>query len=190
MPETEQTPSGEAGKKDGESPSEESLDKLRGEIASLEKALADERRRANEYLSRLQYLQADFENYLKKVEKDFEEKKRFANEQLILKLLNVVEDLEKAVSASKHSEENPLHRGVKMVLRELKQLLQREGLSEIDALGQDFDPRKHEAVGQVETDDEEGKVIRELRKGYMLHGKVLRPSMVEVAKKKVSEGHT
>ena len=166
---------------------DEEVEKLREKLSTLEKALTEEKKRTDDYLSKMQYLQADFENYLKRIKKDADEQKKFATEQMIVKLLDIAENLERAVESVKTIGDNPLNSGVKMVLKELKKLLQQEGISEIESVGKLFNPNIHEAVGQVETDnDSEGKVIRELRRGYMLHGKVLRPSMVEVTTKKAT----
>ena len=166
------------------------MEELREKLSTLEKALTEEKKRADDYLSRMQYLQADFENYIKRIKRDVDEQKKFATKQMVVKLLDIAENLERAVESVKSIRDNPLNSGVQMVLKELKKLLQQEGISEIESVGKLFNPDVHEAVGQVETDnDSEGKVIRELRRGYILHGKVLRPSMVEVTTKKATNRH-
>ncbi|WP_455367444.1 nucleotide exchange factor GrpE [[Eubacterium] cellulosolvens] len=166
------------------------MEELREKLSLLEKALTEEKKRADDYLSRMQYLQADFENYIKRIKRDVDDQKKFATKQMVVKLLDIAEDLERAVESVKSIGDNPLNNGVQMVLKELKKLLQQEGISEIESVGKLFNPDVHEAVGQVETDNNsEGKVIRELRRGYMLHGKVLRPSMVEVTTKKTTNRH-
>jgi len=155
------------------------------EAGKLKEALEQEKARADEYLNRLKYLQADFENYQKRVEREREELVKRGNEELILKLLSVVDDLERAVEASKSSSDKEvLVSGVQMVLKQFQAALAEEGLSQIEAVGKPLDPELHEVVTTVETDQyPENIIVRVLRKGYSLNGKVIRPSMVEVAKK-------
>jgi len=137
-------------------------------------------------LNRLKYLQADFENYQKRVKREQEELVKHGSEQLIVKLLGVVDDMERAIEASKSSSDKEvLVSGVQMVLKQLQATLAEEGLSQIEAVGKPLDPELHEAIATVETDQyPENIIVRVLRKGYSLNGKVIRPSMVEVAKKR------
>ena len=155
------------------------------EAGKLKEALEREKERADEYLNRLKYLQADFENYQKRVGREREELVKRASEELILKLLSVVDDLERAVEASRSSSDKEvLASGVEMVLKQFQATLAEEGLSQIEAVGKPLDPELHEVVTTVETDQcPENIIVRVLRKGYSLNGKVIRPSMVEVAKK-------
>jgi len=156
------------------------------EAGKLKEALEQEKARADEYLNRLKYLQADFENYQKRVEREREELVKRGNEELIVKLLSAVDDLERAVEAGKSSSDKEvLVSGVEMVLKQLQATLAEEGLSQIEAVGKPLDPEIHEAIATVETDQyPENIIVRVLRKGYSLNGKVIRPSMVEVAKKR------
>ena len=137
-------------------------------------------------MNRLKYLQADFENYQKRVKREQEELVKHGSEQLIVKLLGVVDDMERAIEASKSSSDKEvLVSGVQMVLKQLQATLAEEGLSQIEAVGKPLDPELHEAIATVETDQyPENIIVRVLRKGYSLNGKVIRPSMVEVAKKR------
>jgi len=170
-----------------DAPVKQGLPRLRFfEAGKLKEALEQEKARADEYLNRLKYLQADFENYQKRVEREREELVKRGNEELILKLLSVVDDLERAVEASKSSSDKEvLVIGVQMVLKQFQAALAEEGLSQIEAVGKPLDPELHEAVATVETDQyPENIIVRVLRKGYSLNGKVIRPSMVEVAKKR------
>jgi len=156
------------------------------EAGKLEEALEREKERADGYLNRLKYLQADFENYQKRVEREREELVKRGNEELILKLLGVVDDLERAIEASKNSSDKEvLVSGVEMVLKQFQATLAEEGLSQIEAVGKPLDPELHEVITTVETDQyPENIIVRVLRKGYKLNGKVIRPSMVEVATKR------
>jgi len=173
--------------KSSEVPAEREVSTLRFfEAGKLKEALEREKERADEYLNRLKYLQADFENYQKRVEREREELVKRGSEELILKLLGVVDDLERAIEASKSSSDREvLVSGVEMVLKQLQATLAEEGLSQIEAVGRPLDPELHEAIATVETDQyPENIIVRVLRKGYSLNGKVIRPSMVEVAKKR------
>ena len=173
--------------KSSEKPVERSGTTLRFlEAGKLKEALEREKERADEYLNRLKYLQADFENYQKRVEREREELVKRGSEELILKLLGVVDDLERAIEASKSSSDREvLVSGVEMVLKQLQATLAEEGLSQIEAVGRPLDPELHEAIATVETDQyPENIIVRVLRKGYSLNGRVIRPSMVEVAKKR------
>ena len=155
------------------------------ELETLKRDLEQERAKSKEHLDRLKYLQADFENSLKRIRRDAEEAVRFGSEQLILKLIDVAENLERAVEAGeKIGEKSELATGVKMICRQLDQILGQEGLERIPAEGEQFNPAMHEALAQIESNDEtEGTVLKEIRRGYVLKGKVLRPSKVEVAKR-------
>lgn len=152
-------------------------------IRELEKALREEREKSNEYLNRLMYLQADFENYRKRIDKAIRESVQHGNEKLIIKLLGVIDELELAIQSGKESEnKEAILKGVEMVLKKMYTTLGHEGLTRIEAVGKPFDPSKHEVILEVPTKDyDEGTVIEEVRKGFMLGDKVIRPSMVKIA---------
>lgn len=152
---------------------------LEDEIMNLRKALADQEKKANEYLERLKYLQAEFDNYRKGVERERAEFIKRANEGLILKLLDVYESLEKVLGDARDKE--AIDDGVKLVYEEFKQVLDREGMKAINAVGEKFDPFKHEAI-MVEKNEtkEPNTVVEEYQRGYLLGDKVLRYSKVKV----------
>ena len=154
------------------------------EIVKLKKQLEEERERAEQYLNQLKYLQADFDNYCKQSKKWTEETIKFANELLITKLLKVIDTLELAIkSAREAADREALIKGVEITLKSFENILKEEGLEKIESLGKKFDPTFHQAVEQVITNDPpDDIVIEELRKGYIFKGKVIRPSMVKVAK--------
>lgn len=134
----------------------------------------------NKYLR----ISADFQNYKRRVEKEKSDIYSFANEKLILELLPAVDNLERAVGAIAEEGNNDaaLTKGIKMILQQLLDTMKNNGLEEIKALGQDFDPNLHHAVMQEASDAEEGnKVLEVYQKGYTLNGKVIRPSMVKVS---------
>nr|MDO8075967.1 nucleotide exchange factor GrpE [Candidatus Freyarchaeota archaeon] len=169
-------------KKDEEKESPEEI------IKKLEKSLEEEKKRADEYLNKLMYLQADFENYRKRVEKEKEGIVSREKARLITRLLVVLDELELAIKSGKEAEDkNVLVEGVEMVFNKLQNLLCDEGLCEIEALGKPFNPELHEAVLTVQTNDHPNNtVVEEMRKGYMLDGRVVRPSIVKVAKNPIT----
>ena len=129
-------------------------------------------------------LYAEFENYKKRINKDKEELVRYGNESLIFELLPVIDNLEMALKHSSHDLNTGIVQGVEITLKELQRVLEKFGLSPIDASGKPFDPAVHHAITQVERDDvAEKTLVEEFRKGYILWDKVLRPSLVAVSKK-------
>ncbi|MEM2915143.1 MAG: nucleotide exchange factor GrpE, partial [Candidatus Bathyarchaeia archaeon] len=133
------------------------------ELKRLEDALSAEQAKCKEYLDRLKYLQADFENYRKRVEKELVEVAQRSNEKLIVNLLNVMDDLERAIETGKKTKNvKALLEGVGMVYKNLQTMLEQEGLKRIDAVGKPFDPLAHEILVKIPTkDQEEGTVIEE-----------------------------
>jgi len=133
-------------------------------------------------------LYAEFENYKKIVAKDRDEIVKYFNETLIKELLPVIDHLELAIQHSYNNEASKaLREGVEMTLKEMKNTLEKFGLSEISALGVPFDPFIHHAMAHVESEEtEENTVVTEFRKGYMLKDRVLRAALVGVSKKKVN----
>ena len=164
---------------------EKGIEELSQEVEKLKKALKEEQKKSESYLTSLKYLQADFENYRKRVQKEVEETVKLGNERIILGLLDVKGDLARAIEeGEKADNKNSILEGVKMILTKLDELLKKEGVAKIEAMGKPFDPKFHEAVGYVEREDfEDNIIISEVRQGYTLHGKVIRPSLVEVARK-------
>lgn len=155
-------------------------------VRMLEEALEAEQGKSKEYLSRLKYLQADFDNYRKRMVREFQEVTQRSNERLIASVLNVVDDLERAIETGRKTENtDALLEGVEMVYKNLYGLLEREGLTRIEAIGKPFDPNMHEILAKVPTDDhDDGIVIEEARKGFIFKGKVMRPSVVMISSKK------
>lgn len=144
--------------------------------------LEKEKAKSEDYLRRLQYLQADFENYRKRVEREMSDSRQFGNQRLLFDLIVVNDELELALKEAQESEENPtIVEGVAMVHKRLESLLTKEGVAKIQSLGSKFNPDLHEAALRVMSDKEEGTVVEEIRQGYTLKGKVLRPSIVKVA---------
>lgn len=150
---------------------------------TLKEQLRQEQEKSSDYLNRLKYLQADYENYRKRVEKELQERIQMSNEKLVESLLPVVDELELALLAGRSAKDKEaLLEGVEMVLKKLYEVLGREGLARIETTGKQFDPAQHEAVIRVPSATlAEGVIIDEVRKGFSLRGKVLRPSMVKIA---------
>jgi molecular chaperone GrpE len=134
----------------------------------------------DEYLNDLKRVAAEFENYRKRVLRDQESLVARAHERLVKELLPVLDDLERALAAAEEHEEAKLEDGVRLVHRELKAALDREGLAEIETDGV-FDPHVHEALLSQPSEAEEGSVLEVLQKGYKLGDRVLRPARVVVA---------
>ena len=124
-------------------------------------------------------LMADFQNYKKRVEKEKKDLYSYANEKLVTELLAVLDNFERALA---HEDSGGgFKEGMEMIFKQLMDVLEKSGLAEIAALGEDFDPNFHNAVMTEETEEyESGKVSGVLQKGYTLNGKVIRPSMVKV----------
>jgi len=153
-----------------------------GQLQDLEERLVQEQK-AQEYLRQLKYLQADFENYRKRTERELNELTVRCNEKLVAELLCVIDDLERALDSGKETEDaSALLKGVEMIHKNLTRMLEREGLERIGAVGKIFDPKFHEIVVKIPRNDcEEGLVLEEVRKGFVFKGRVLRPCMVNVS---------
>jgi len=161
----------------------EEREKVSKQTEALKKALEAEKKRSEEYLIQLKYARAEIENLRKSFDQKLEEARKYSNERIIIELLDVVDELEMAVqSARSYNSTEALVQGVEMTLKKLRKTLQNEGVSQIKSVGELFDPLKHNAVERTEKEGVEGcKVIEEIRKGYTLREKVIRPSMVKVA---------
>ncbi len=142
--------------------------------------------KADDNWERLLRTSADFDNFKKRAAREKQEAIKFANESLLQKLVPVLDNLETALTAVQAAEPEAgqsLQAGINMVCQQLKTALAEAGLEEVDATGKPFDPNFHEAVSQRETvEAPEGQVIQQLRKGYKLRERLLRPASVIVAK--------
>ena len=143
--------------------------------------------KADENWDRLLRTTADFENFKKRAAREKSEATQFANVALIQKLLPVLDHFEMAQAAAKNAsgeKNSSLQSGIAMIQNQLKAVLIEAGLEEIDAVGKPFDPALHEAISQQETAGvPEGNVVQQMRKGYKLRERLLRPATVIVAKK-------
>jgi len=146
-----------------------------------EEEVKEEGQEAGQDDNDLRYLRlmADFQNYKKRVEKEKTDLYSYANEKIMGELLSVLDNFERALDTDAG---DGFREGIEMIFKQLTDVLEKSGLAEIPALGEEFDPNVHSAVMTEETEDyESGKVSGVMQKGYTLNGKVIRPSMVKVA---------
>jgi len=160
------------------------LDELSDQLDAL-KQKADEER------DRLLRVLAEFENYKKRMNRQMEEHKKYANEGLLKDLLSVVDNLERAISSSSNAIDNPKEscvvEGVEMTLSEILKIMEKFHVTAFEAQGKPFDPAFHEAVMQQDSDEYlENTVINVLQKGYLIYDRLLRPAMVIVSKGKTN----
>ncbi|MDD4238188.1 MAG: nucleotide exchange factor GrpE [Desulfotomaculaceae bacterium] len=159
----------------------ENISVLQNDPAELQKLLDEQTKRAENSYDRLLRLQADFENFRRRTRQEKDEFYKYASEQLVVALLPVLDNFDLALAAEGDANEG-FKAGVQMIYRQLLDVLAAEGVAPIQAVDEPFDPAKHEAVAQ----DGSGRhpantVVEELRRGYCLRDKVIRPSMVKVA---------
>lgn len=154
-----------------------------GEAAGVDPRIAELTKQAEESQQRYLRAQADFDNFRRRTQKEKEDLARYASEQLIKQLLPVVDNFGRALEASKNGgDAESFAKGVDMIFRQLEQTLESEGLKAMETVGQPFNPDLHQAIMQVESDEhEEGIVVEEVQKGYVLKDRVLRPAMVKVS---------
>lgn len=152
-------------------------DKLKEKITELESEKEELQERALR-------IQAETENFKKRIEREKDDFAKYSNEKVVKELLPVLDNLERAVDHAKESkEEGPLLEGVEMTLELFDKALEKLGVSPVLAIGEPFNPEKHEAVQQIESGDHAPNiVVSEFQKGYMLHERLLRPAMVVVSK--------
>ncbi len=187
----EETDSAE-GKSEEPSEKDQRIQEIKAKLEKTQSELEEQTEKAEDHLERLMRLQAEFENYRKRVEREKQEYIKYASESIVSELIDVAENLERAVEASgnngKNGDQDSLVHGVEMTLKQLKDILSKEGLSAIESVGKRFDPNYHEAVGRVDTDEaEKDTVVREIGKGYTLNSKVIRPAKVQVSSGKRKE---
>jgi molecular chaperone GrpE len=157
-------------------------EELKKRVEELESTLEKEREKAGKYLTRLKYALAELDNLRKEIDKQLEAAAEQGKQQLILELLPIVDELQMAIEAARKMGESEVLRGVEMVMKKLERLLEREGVSPIEAVGRFFDPYLHEAVQRVESSEHpDGMILEELRRGYLYKGRLLRASLVKVA---------
>lgn len=161
------------------------LEEKKMQITLLASELQKEQNMKEELISRLQRLQAEFDNYRRRTQTEKEELAKFAIQDFLLRLLPVIDNFERAIDAASDAKDaSSLYEGVEMIYRQLIDVLGKEEVFPIDAVGEPFDPNKHEAFMVEESDEvDENIVLEEFKRGYEFRGKVIRPSMVKVSQK-------
>lgn len=154
------------------------------DTADAPPALSDAERQRDEFKDLLLRKTAEFENFRKRTERERASFAENAAAGIIEELLPLVDDLERALKADPGGDATDAYRrGVELIHRQLQEILRKRGVKPIDAVGVDFDPYYHQAVAHEPADDHrDGEIVEEFRRGYMLGDRLLRPSMVKVAK--------
>lgn len=158
---------------------------LENQLSQTEEERQKAKEEADNNLNKLRYLMADFDNYRKRMERQVESKINQGKAELILKFVSIHDDLSRAVETAKQGKsEQVVIEGLEGILRNVETLFDAEGVKEIETTGTPFDPNIHDAIS-FKYDDTvpENTVTAEIRKGYMISDKVLRPSLVEISKK-------
>ena len=146
-------------------------------------AVAELRRERDGLQDRMLRLAAEFDNYRKRVDRDRRDQADAAVAAAVEDLLPVIDNLERALEAPATGDADSYRQGVELIYRQMLELLRRRGVTAIESVGTDFDPQVHQAVAhEASSDHREGEVMEELRRGYMLGDRLLRPAMVKVAK--------
>jgi len=171
-------------------PRAQRIRELEEQVQGLQQKLDEQTKLAAGYLERLLRLQAEFDNFRKRMEKEKEEFVKFASENIVKSLVDVLENLERAVQAGEalgRGDSDPLMKGVKMTLEQLDGILRREGLTPVESVGKPFDSRYHEAVCRVASEEHpENVIVQEYSRGYLLNSKTIRPAKVAVSSGKAS----
>ena len=169
----------------GQSEKEESEIDYEKELSRLREDLTQAREIADNNLNKLRYMMADFDNYRKQMEKQLSSRVEASKAEILLKFLNIRDDYLRALEMVKQYNSDPvIIEGLQGILKNFDNLLRSEGVIEIESVGTPFDPNIHDAISFKYSDDvPENTVTSEIRKGYMLNNKVLRPSLVETSKK-------
>jgi molecular chaperone GrpE len=175
-----------AEQQEGKPTGEEEVEALRAELESVKHELRRAKESSESSLNKIKYLMADFDNYRKQMEKQLASKAESIKAELLLKFLNIRDDYLRALSVARQSKSEQggvVIEGLEGILKNIDSLLASEGVREIEAVGTPFDPNVHDAIAYSARDDlAENTVTAEIRKGYMLNGRVLRPSLVEISK--------
>jgi len=164
---------------------EDDPEELRKELQSARQELQKAKEFSESTLSKMKYLMADLDNYRKQTEKQIASKSESIKAELLLKFLNIRDDYVRALSVARQSKSEPVViQGLEGILKNIDSMLASEDVMEIETVGTPFDPNVHDAIAYSDNDElPENSVTTEIRKGYMLNGRVLRPSLVEISKK-------
>jgi len=163
------------------------LENKLSELEILRQSFEEKKKLADSYYDQMLRLGAEFDNYRKRVEKEREELIEFGKEAVLVKLLGILDSLDLALISTKNekNEEKSIRDGVELIHKQLRELLEKEGIRKIETEGQQFDPDLHHAVEYEESDKyKDNEIVQEIRPGYLLHERVIRPAMVVVARAK------
>ena len=169
---------------------EEKKDKVEEPLEEIQEELETAKLEAKENYDRFLRVTAEFENYKKRSTREMDDFRKYANQSLIMEMLAVVDNLERALNSSNgnNSIDKCMADGVNLTLKEILKIFEKFNVKAIESVGQPFDPNFHQAMMQEETDNyPEKTVITELQKGYMIHDRLLRPAMVVVAASKAKK---
>lgn len=161
----------------------EAIKKLfKNEMENLKKQFNTKDKEAKENYDKFLRLNAEFDNFKKRIQREKTDSFKYASEKIIRDLIPVIDDLERAIQAAQNNDTvEDLSKGVEMIMNQIKSILESNGTKQFDSLGHVFDPNKHEAVSKIASaEHEHNTIIEELRKGYMFHDRLLRPAMVVV----------
>lgn len=162
---------------------EECEDEKETYIQKLEEEIEQLKKEKDDLYNRLLRVQADYDNFKKRTEREKIAERKYKSQDLANELLPALDNFERALAVEVTEETKTLIEGIEMVYRQIQDALKNEGIEVIDAVGKKFDPNLHHAVMQVEVEEEESNVvIEELQKGYILKDRVIRPAMVKVNK--------
>lgn len=158
---------------------------LKEDLSALKEELREARKSSDNNLNRLKYMMAEFDNYRKQMEKQIDSRIESGKAELLVKFLSLRDDYLRALEMAKQSKsETVVIEGLEGILKNFDSLLRSEGVMEIETIGTPFDPNVHDAIGFSHQDEiEENIITKEIRKGYMLNNKVLRPSLVLISRK-------
>lgn len=159
------------------------------ELEILSQSLEENKKKAADYYDQLLRLKAEFENYRERMEKEKKSQRLWGKEEILIKQIDLLDVIEQAyASINKNASPEVIKKGLELIKLEFSKMLSSEGVKEMDSAGQKFDPNIHEAIEQLETKEEEdGKILEVMQKGYMFNGRMIRPARVKVAKNQTTD---
>lgn len=161
----------------------ESLEQEQHSIDELESKTKELQEEKDELYNKLVRLQAEYDNYKKRTQKEKQSDRKYKSQELVTELLPAIDNFDRALQIEVTEENSSFIDGMSMVYRQIQEALEKQGVEEIQSVGEEFDPTIHHAVMQVEDEEKESNVIlEEMQKGYMLKDRVIRPAMVKVNK--------
>ena len=170
-------------RKEGLAKKTKELPREKTEIESLKEQMIEKEKLIEEQKNKYLRALADLDNYKKRVNLEKDELVRYSNELLVKELLPALDGFIKALDFAKRSSNEDLVKGIALIKKQIEDAISKFGVKEIEAAGKPYDPNLHEAILMKESEKAPGIILEEMQKGYTLHGRVIRPSMVIVSKK-------